>query len=89
MYMTDGETRNCKGTCRVCVVELEGWDVLVPACSTEVKEGMLIKTNSSKAIKARRTIVELLLSNHPKDCLNCDKNNNCELQRPASDYRIR
>lgn len=88
MYMIDGKTRNCKGTCRVCVVEVEGWDGLVPACATEVKEGMSIKTNSLKAIRARRTIVELLLSNHPKDCLNCDKNMKCELQKLASDLGI-
>lgn len=88
MYMVDGTTRNCKGTCRVCVVEVEGWDGLVPSCATEVREGMSIKTNSLKAIKARRTIVELLLSNHPKDCLNCDKNTKCELQKLASDLGI-
>lgn len=88
MYMVDGKTRNCKGTCRVCVVEVEGWDGLVPSCATEVKEGMSIKTNSLKAIRARRTIVELLLSNHPKDCLNCDKNMKCELQKLASDLGI-
>jgi NADH-quinone oxidoreductase subunit G len=88
MYMVDGKTRNCKGTCRVCVVEVEGWHGLVPACATEVGEGMSIKTNSLKAIRARRTIVELLLSNHPKDCLNCDKNMNCELQKLASDLGV-
>lgn len=88
MYMVDGKTRNCKGTCRVCVVEVEGWHGLVPACATEVREGMSIKTNSLKAIRARRTIVELLLSNHPKDCLNCDKNMNCELQKLASDLGV-
>ncbi|EEH99039.1 MULTISPECIES: NADH-dependent [FeFe] hydrogenase, group A6 [Clostridium] len=88
MYMVDGKTRNCKGTCRVCVVEVEGWHGLVPACATEVSEGMSIKTNSLKAIRARRTIVELLLSNHPKDCLNCDKNMNCELQKLASDLGV-
>lgn len=88
MYMADGETRNCKGTCRVCVVEVEGWSGLAPSCATEVKEGMSIKTNSIKAIKARRIITELLLSNHPKDCLNCDKNTNCELQKLASDLGV-
>ena len=88
MYMVDGKTRNCKGTCRVCVVEVESWHGLVPACATEVREGMSIKTNSLKAIRARRTIVELLLSNHPKDCLNCDKNMNCELQKLASDLGV-
>lgn len=88
MHMVDGETRNCKGTCRVCVVEIEGKSGLVPSCSTELREGMLVRTNSLKAVKARRTITELLLSNHPKDCLNCEKNTNCELQSLAADLGI-
>lgn len=88
MYMADGKTRNCKGTCRVCVVEVEGMGKLVPSCETEIKEGMSIKTHSLRAVRARRTIVELLLSNHPMDCLKCEKNNNCELQKLASDLGI-
>ncbi|MBE6054450.1 MAG: 2Fe-2S iron-sulfur cluster binding domain-containing protein [Clostridium sartagoforme] len=88
MYMVDGKTRNCKGTCRVCVVEIEGKDGLVPSCATEIREGMSVKTNSLKAVKARRTITELLLSNHPMDCLKCEKNNKCELQNLASELGI-
>lgn len=88
MYMADGETRNCKGTCRVCVVEIEGKEGLVPSCATEIREGMSVKTNSLKAVRARRTITELLLSNHPMDCLNCEKNNNCELQSLAAELGI-
>lgn len=88
MYMVDGKTRNCKGTCRVCLVEIEGKEGLVPACATEIREGMSVKTNSLKAIKARRTITELLLSNHPMDCLKCEKNNKCELQSLASELGI-
>lgn len=88
MHMIDGKTRNCKGTCRICVVEIEGKDGLVPSCVTEIKEGMSIKTNSLKAIKARRTITELLLSNHPMDCLRCEKNNICELQNLAAGLGI-
>lgn len=88
MYMVDGKTRNCKGTCRVCVVEIEGKDGLVPSCSTEVGEGMSIKTNSLKAIRARRIITELLLSDHPMDCLKCEKNNICELQNLAAEPGI-
>ena len=80
MTMVDGETKNCKGTCRVCVVEIENKEGLVPSCATETKEGMSVKTNSLKAIRARRTIAELLLSDHPMDCLKCEKNNKCELQ---------
>ena len=88
MYMVDGKTRNCKGTCRVCVVEIEGKDGLVPSCATEVGEGMSIKTNSLKAIRARRIITELLLSDHPMDCLKCEKNNICELQTLAAELGI-
>lgn len=88
MYMVDGKTRNCKGTCRVCVVEIEGKEGLVPSCATEIKEGMSINTNSLKAIKARRTITELLLSDHPMDCLKCEKNNICELQNLAAELGI-
>ena len=88
MYMIDGKTRNCKGTCRICVVEIEGKGGLVPACATEIREGMSIKTNSLKAIRARRTITELLLSDHPMDCLKCEKNNICELQNLAAELGI-
>ncbi|HSQ90250.1 NADH-dependent [FeFe] hydrogenase, group A6 [Romboutsia sp.] len=74
-------------SCRVCMVESNKG--LIPACGTVVKNGMQIKTHSIKAIKARRTVVELLLSNHPQDCLMCDKNGNCELQNIAADLGIR
>ncbi|SHI88069.1 NAD(P)-dependent iron-only hydrogenase catalytic subunit [Clostridium cavendishii DSM 21758] len=80
MYMVDGTSRNCKGTCRICVVEVQGKKALQPSCSVNVSEGMVVKTNSSRAIKARKTVLELLLSDHPKDCLGCEKNQNCELQ---------
>lgn len=89
MYMNNGKTRNCKGTCRVCVVEQEGKGKLIPSCSVEATEGMVIKTHSPRAIKARRTIVELLLSDHPNDCLQCERNGKCELQKIAADLGIR
>ncbi|SHH58183.1 NAD(P)-dependent iron-only hydrogenase catalytic subunit [Clostridium collagenovorans DSM 3089] len=89
MYMgNNGDIRNCKGTCRVCMVEDEKWGELIPSCSIEAKEGMSIKTHSQKAIKARKTVVELLLSDHPQDCLTCDRNNNCELQKLAAEMGI-
>jgi len=88
MKMSDNETYNCKGSCRVCVVEVEGYKDLQPACYTEAKEGMRILTNSTKAREGRKTIIELLLSNHPNDCLNCSKNMNCELQSLARDYGV-
>lgn len=77
------------GACRICVVEVEGKENLVPSCSTPVEESMRIKTHSTRVIKARKTLVELLLSNHPDDCLYCDSNGNCELQDLSIDLNIR
>lgn len=88
MNLHDGVEHN-PGSCRVCVVEVEGRRNLAPACNTPVVEGMVIKTSSIKAIKSRRTVVELLLSDHPQDCLLCEKSNNCELQALAADMGIR
>lgn len=77
------------GACRMCVVEVEGKERLVTACSQPVEEWMRIKTHSTRVITARKTIVELLLSNHPDDCLYCDRNLNCELQRLSEELNIR
>jgi iron-only hydrogenase group A len=77
------------GACRMCVVEVEGRERLVTACSQPVEEWMKIKTHSPRVITARKTIVELLLSNHPDDCLYCDRNLNCELQRLSEELNIR
>ncbi len=77
------------GACRICVVEIEGKQLLVPACSHPVEEWMSIYTHSEKVIKARKSIVELLLANHPDDCLYCEKNSKCELQKLASELNIR
>lgn len=89
MVMQDGETKNCKGTCRVCMVELENRKKLVPACCTEVSDEMVVRTNSPRALNARKMMIELLLSDHPTDCLECVKNANCELQKLAADMGIR
>ena len=72
---------NAIGACRVCVVEVKGARSLVAACVYPVNEGMEVITNSAKVIEARRTTVELILSDHNKDCLSCVRNQNCELQR--------
>ena len=77
------------GACRLCAVEVEGKDRLIPACSYPVEEWMRIKTHSQRVIEARKMIVELLLSNHPDDCLYCERNGNCELQRLAQELNIR
>ena len=82
---------NRPASCRVCMVEQVGGrrGRLVPACATFVHEGMVVNTNSKKAIDARRTIVQLLLSDHPADCLACPRNLTCELQSLAHDLGIR
>jgi iron-only hydrogenase group A len=77
------------GACRMCVVEVEGRDRLVTACSAPVEEWMKIQTHSPRVIRARKTIVELLLSNHPDDCLYCDRNLDCELQKLSDQMQVR
>jgi len=77
------------GACRMCVVEVEGKERLVTACSAPVEEWMKIQTHSPRVIKARKTIVELLLSNHPDDCLYCDRNLDCELQKLSDQLQVR
>lgn len=68
------------GSCRICVVEVEGAKTLQASCITEAEDGMNIKTNSSRVHKARRVLYELLLSDHNRDCLACKRNTSCELQ---------
>lgn len=77
------------GSCRMCVVEVEGKSNLITACSYPVEEWMKIKTHSPRVVNARKTNVELLLSNHPDDCLYCERNGNCELQRFAAELNVR
>jgi len=77
------------GSCRMCVVEIAGMKNLVTSCSTQITEGMKIFTHSNRVIAARKSILELLLSNHPDDCLYCDKNNSCELQKLSAELGVR
>lgn len=77
------------GACRMCIVEVEGFPGLIPACSYPVTAGMKIKTSTPKVLEARRTIVELLVSNHPDDCLYCLRNGQCELQKLARDMDVK
>ncbi|MGX8796879.1 NADH-dependent [FeFe] hydrogenase, group A6 [Fusibacter sp. JL298sf-3] len=79
---------NQTASCRVCVVEVEGRPALVPSCAELCVEGMAIRTDSIRAISARRTAVELLLSNHPFECLVCPKNLDCDLQKLAQELGI-
>lgn len=76
------------GACRLCIVEIEGYKSPVTACSQKIKEGMKIYTHSEKIVKMRREILDLLFSNHPNDCLNCDKSGKCKLQNYCYEYGI-
>ncbi|MBR4301235.1 MAG: [Bacteroidales bacterium] len=80
---------NKPGGCRVCVVEVEGRKNLAPACATDVMEGMVVHTHNARVINARKTVVELMLSDHPNDCLQCSKSGDCELQTLAQKLGIR
>jgi iron-only hydrogenase group A len=80
---------NPSGSCRMCVVEVEGKSNLITACSHPVEEWMKIKTHSPRVVNARKTNVELLLANHPDDCLYCERNGKCELQNFAEELNVR
>lgn len=77
------------GACRICVVEVDGMRGLVPSCAYPVYEGMKVDTNSTRVRRSRKTIVELLIENHPQDCLVCVRNKNCELQDLSEQYGVR
>ncbi|RDY25957.1 4Fe-4S dicluster domain-containing protein [Romboutsia weinsteinii] len=87
LHMDEINVHNKCASCRVCMVDTARG--LVPACATNAKEGMEVQTNTPRALKARKKVVELLLSDHPQDCLICEKNGNCELQDIAQDLGIR
>lgn len=74
--------------CRVCLVEIAGSRNLLPACSTMVANGMKIITNSPRVRETVKTVVELILADHPQDCLTCIRNGNCELRRLAENMGI-
>jgi len=75
--------------CGICVVRQAGSPKLLRACCTEVAPNMKITTHDSDIVRVRRTVLELILANHPNDCLQCPRNNNCELQKIAADFGIR
>jgi len=80
MKLDDMNIENKPGGCRICVVEVEGRKNLAPSCCTNATDGMVIKTNTMRVLNSRRTVLELILSDHPADCLICAKSGNCELQ---------
>lgn len=77
------------GSCRVCVVEVKGAKTLLPSCITQVSEGMEVITHSPRVRRARKSIVNLLLSDHPEECLTCGKAGKCELQELSRNMGIR
>lgn len=83
------EDLNVNAMCRICVVEVVGARTLQAACSQPVSDGMVIITNSPAVRQARKMNLELLLSNHPQDCLNCVRNQRCELQTLADQLGVR
>ena len=77
------------GACRVCLVEIEGGRGLSASCATPATEGMKVNTNTQKVRSARKTVVELMLSEHDGDCQTCNRNEDCELQKIAGDLGIK
>ena len=76
-------------SCRLCVVEVEGSPRLQTSCTLQAREGMVVRTHTPRVTKARRTILELLVANHPQDCLSCRRGGDCELARLAADLGVR
>jgi len=72
------------GACRMCIVEIEGMKGLPTACTTRAADGMVVRTDTDEVNRVRRTICEMLIADHPADCLTCSSNQRCELQKVAS-----
>ena len=89
MNMGDMNIKHNPGGCRMCVVEVEGRRNLAPSCVTPVANGMTVNTHNMRVLNARRTVLELMLSDHPFDCLICAKSGNCDLQALAQRLGIR
>ncbi|MFO7887845.1 MAG: formate dehydrogenase subunit alpha [Eubacteriales bacterium] len=87
-YHKDLEIEN-GASCRLCLVEIEGIDKLVPACATNIKEGMKVETESKKAVDNRKMILDMMISDHPLDCLTCEKAGDCKLQDYCYKYDIK
>ena len=76
------------GACRICIVEVEGHERLVPSCNNVVSEGMVVYTNSPRVREARRVNLRLLLSQHDTKCTQCTRSGNCKLQDLCNDYNL-
>lgn len=75
--------------CRMCVVEVEGHRNMVPACATNVVEGMVVQTETPKVVEARKMLLDLILANHPQDCMTCEKTGECRLQDYCYRYGVK
>lgn len=89
MKLHDMGIENNPGGCRVCMVDIEGRRNLAPSCVTKAENGMKINTHNIRVLNARKTVMELILSDHPSDCLICPKNGTCDLQSLAQQLGIR
>ncbi len=76
------------GDCRMCVVEVEGRRGFATSCIQKVEEGMVVKTSTPAVIEARRIVLDLILSNHDRECLTCTRNGTCELQKLAQEFYV-
>ncbi len=77
------------GACRLCLVEIDGYDRPIPSCTTPVAESMSVTTVSTRLERLRKSVVELLISDHPNDCMLCIRTGSCTLQELAYRYNIR
>ena len=75
--------------CRLCVVEVEGSRTLVASCAYPVADKMVVRTNTKRVQDARKLAVELLLSDHPYDCMTCEKNGDCKIEKYAYEFGIK
>ncbi len=76
------------GDCRICVVEVEGKRGFATSCIQKVEEGMVVHTSTPAVIEARRVVLDLIISNHDRECLTCTRNGNCELQKLAVEFNV-
>lgn len=76
------------GACKMCVVEVEGYDHLLTSCNTRVKEGMVIHTDTERVVKSRKQVLNMILANHDIRCFSCAKSGDCRLQDLANEYEI-
>ncbi|HHN48465.1 MAG TPA: 2Fe-2S iron-sulfur cluster binding domain-containing protein, partial [Bacteroidales bacterium] len=89
MHLGDMNIEHKPGSCRICVVDVKGRRNLAPACATECWDGMEVQTHNIRVLNARKTVLELILSDHPFECLVCAKSGTCDLQHMAIKMGIR